>query len=70
VLAPLLPPVLFLPTLVTLRFSFPLLRDDLTRVFGATITSASGDIFAKGDVEGGAGVREVTIIVAVDVGER
>lgn len=34
------------------------------------MTSASGAILAKGEVSGGAGVREVTTILAVDVGER
>jgi hypothetical protein len=34
------------------------------------MTSASGDIFTNGEVEGGMGASEVTIIVAVDVGER
>jgi hypothetical protein len=34
------------------------------------MTSASGEILAKGDVKGGAGVSEVTVIFAVEVGER
>ena len=69
-LAPLLPPALLRLTLVMLRFSVALLREDLGRDLGATITSASGAIFAKGDDEGGIGVRDVTIMFAVDVGDR
>ena len=34
------------------------------------MTSASGAILANGDVFGGAGVREVTTMLAVDVGDR
>lgn len=34
------------------------------------MTSASGAILAKGEVVAGAGVREVTTILAVEVGER
>lgn len=34
------------------------------------MTSASGAIFAKAEVVGGAGVSEVTTMLAVDVGER
>ena len=47
-----------------------MLRDERGRVFGATMTSASGEILANGDVDGRAGVRELTITFAVDVGER
>ncbi len=67
VLAPLLPPALFLDD--TLRFS-PGLRGGFDLVFGATITSASGDSFANGELGGGAGTREVTMIFAVEVGEK
>lgn len=64
----LLPLALFL--LVALRLSprDPLV--DLGRTLGATMTSASGAIFANADVSGGAGVSEVMTILAVDVGER
>lgn len=34
------------------------------------MTSASGAILANGDVVGGAGVSEVTTMLAVDVGDR
>ncbi|KAI5307740.1 hypothetical protein KEM55_007543 [Ascosphaera atra] len=40
------------------------------RVFGATMTSASGPTLAKGTFDGGAGVRPVTVMFAVDVGDR
>lgn len=43
---------------------------DLGRTFGATMTSASGAILTNGDDEGAAGVRDVIMIFAVDVGER
>lgn len=62
----LLPVELLRPVLAVLRPSFP----DFGRTFGATITSASGAILEKGDVEGGDGVREVTRIFAVEVGDR
>jgi hypothetical protein len=54
---------------VTLRFS-PEARDGFDLDLGATITSASGESFANGEEEGGSGTREVTIIFAVEVGER
>jgi hypothetical protein len=34
------------------------------------MTSASGDIFTKRDVEAGAGAMEVTVMFAVVVGDR
>jgi len=67
VLAPLRPPALFLDE--TLRFS-PELREGFDRAFGATITSASGDSFANGDAEGNSGTSDVTMILAVEVGDR
>ncbi len=69
-LAPLLPPALLRLALVMLRFSVGLLRDDLGRVLGATTTSASGAILAKGHDEGGLGASDVTIMFAVEVGDR
>lgn len=66
----LLPLTLFWLLLVVLRFSPLLALPDFGRTFGATMTSASGEILAKGDVEGGTGVREVTVMFAVEVGER
>ena len=66
----LLSPTLLRLLLVVLRFSPLLALPVFGRTFGATITSASGAILAKGDVVGGAGVSEVTTIFAVEVGER
>jgi hypothetical protein len=72
VLVVLLPPVLFFP-LVVLLASFVLSGREEDRaflVFGATMTSASGEIFTKGCVLDGVGVREVTVMLAVDVGVK
>jgi hypothetical protein len=69
VLEALLPPALFLLP-VALRLSPRELLLVLDRTLGATMTSASGAILANGVVSDGAGVREVTTILAVDVGER
>ena len=70
VLEALLPPALFLLLPVALRLSARELLVVLDRTLGATMTSASGAILANGEVSEGAGVREVTTILAVDVGER
>lgn len=70
VLEALLPPALFLLLPVALRLSARELLLVLDRTLGATMTSASGAILANGEVSEGAGVREVTTILAVDVGER
>jgi len=59
-------PVLLLLLPPALRGAFAV----FARVFGATMTSASGEIFANGEVFDGAGVSEVTTTFAVDVGER
>lgn len=40
------------------------------RVFGATMTSASGASFAKGCVADATGDNDVTTMLAVDVGDR
>jgi hypothetical protein len=55
---------------VTLLLSRELDARAACRVFGATITSASGASFAKGCVADAPGDNDVTIILAVDVGER
>lgn len=39
-------------------------------VLGATITSASGAIFANGAVDGRLGESDLTMMFAVDVGDR
>lgn len=39
-------------------------------VLGATITSASGAIFANGAVDGRLGESDVTMMFAVDVGDK
>ena len=70
VLDPLLPPALFRLFPEALRVSPRELLPVFDLTFGATMTSASGAIFANGDVFEGRGVREVTTILAVDVGER
>ena len=70
VLPPLLAPTLFLEALVTLRFSRVEFREGLDLVLGATMTSASGAILAKGWEEARGGTSEVTIIFAVEVGDR
>ena len=67
VLTPLRPPALFRED--TLRFS-PELRHGFDLALGATITSASGDSFANGDVEESSGTSDVTIMLAVEVGDR
>ena len=65
------PPSLLRLVLATLRVSFPLLcLATCCLVFGATMTSASGDIFTNACVLAGAGVSEVTSILAVEVGVR
>src|SRR5690242_4593285 len=69
VLAALLP--LFLEAAPTLRLSrFAELLSDLWRVLGATMTSASGEILTKSEAAGGAGATEVTMMLAVVVGDR
>jgi hypothetical protein len=68
VLPALLPPALFL--LVVLRFSPRPALVDLWRTLGATITSASGAIFANAVAAGTVGVSPVMKILAVDVGDR
>jgi hypothetical protein len=67
VLAPLLPPALFLDAV--LRFS-PDVRGGFDLDFGATITSASGANFANWEFDGGAGINDVTVIFAVEVGDK
>jgi hypothetical protein len=67
VLAPLRAPALFLDE--TLRFS-PELREGFDLALGATMTSASGDSLANGELEGSSGTSDVTMILAVDVGDR
>lgn len=56
--------------LPTLRLSLCADLLGFGRTFGATITSASGAIFAKGDAEGAGGVKEVIMMLAVEVGDR
>lgn len=70
VLEVLRPPALLLLLPAALRLSAREPLPAFDRTLGATMTSASGAIFANGDAVGGAGVREVTMILAVDVGER
>lgn len=70
VLEALRPPALFLLLPATLWLSALELLIVLDRTLGATMTSASGAILAKGEVSEGAGVREVTTMLAVDVGDR
>jgi hypothetical protein len=70
VLPPLLAPTLFLEALVTLRFSRVELLEGLDLGLGATITSASVAILANGWEEGKGGTSEVTLIFAVEVGDR
>jgi hypothetical protein len=65
-----LTPLLPLRLLAVLLASLLSLLLDLGRVLGATITSASGAILAKGMVFGIGGTKEVTMMLAVDVGDR
>ena len=67
-LAPLRPPALFL--LAELRFSRIELDLSRARSFGATMISASGEIFTNGEFEGGGGATETTITFTVEVGDR
>lgn len=66
----LFPPTLLRLVLVVLRFVVRPLCANLGRVLGATITSASGDILAKGTEDASGGESEFTIMLAVEVGER
>lgn len=69
-LAPLRPPVLLWPALAILLLCVPSAFTGRARVFGATMTSALGESFANGIVDGCGGTRALTIMFAVEVGER
>ena len=58
------------PALVMLRLSLVDERVTFGRTLGATMTSASGAIFANADVDGAGGVSDVIIMFAVEVGDR
>jgi len=70
VLVVLRPPALLRLALATLRLSLALPGRADCRVFGATMTSASGEIFTKAWPPDGAGVSDVTTTFAVDVGVK
>jgi hypothetical protein len=67
---PLRPAALLRLMLAILPVSLRLERASLALAFGATMTSASGDNFRNGVSEPAGGAREVTVILAVEVGER
>jgi hypothetical protein len=66
----LLPPALLRPVLVILLLFVSLLCEIWGRVFGATITSASGPTLTKGEEIDKLGEISRTTTFAVEVGER
>ena len=69
-LKPLRPPALLRLALAMLLLCVRSAFAERGRSFGATITSASGDSLTNCTVDGCGGVRELTMMFAVEVGER
>lgn len=66
----LFPPTLLRPVLAILWLVVRSFGGMRAYVLGATITSASGAIFANGVVDGRVGESDFTMMFAVDVGDR
>lgn len=66
----LFPPMLLRPVLAILWLVVRPFGGIRACVLGATITSASGAIFANGVVDGRVGESDLTMMFAVDVGDR